>query len=98
MQKKTNRHLYIIEQMAKLPIPLTMYVSRHSWAGIAKSRNIPIGVISESMWHTSERATRIYLASFDNSHINNANRIVIKGSQTRLCLTACCGHVELANV
>lgn len=79
MQKKINRHLRVIGQMAKLPIPLTMYVSRHSWASIAKSHNIPIGVISESMGHTSERTTRIYLASFDNSRIDNANRIVIKG-------------------
>jgi len=79
MQRKINRHLKDIGQMARLPVQLTMYVSRHSWASIAKSRNIPIGVISEGMGHTSEKTTRIYLSSFDNSRIDNANRIVIKG-------------------
>lgn len=79
MQKKINRHLKVIGRMADLSLPLTMYVSRHSWASIAKSRNIPIDVISEGMGHESESTTRIYLASFDNSRIDRANRIVIKG-------------------
>lgn len=54
-----------------------MYVARHSWASIAKSQNIPIGVISEGMGHDSESTTRIYLASLDNSIIDKANRMII---------------------
>ncbi len=57
--------------------PLTMYVARHSWASIARSKNVPISVISEGMGHNSERTTQIYLASIDRSQIDNANVSII---------------------
>lgn len=53
------------------------YISRHTWASIAKSKNIPISVISEAMGHDSESTTRIYLASLDTSVIDNANKLII---------------------
>ena len=54
-----------------------MYVARHSWASIARSKNVPISVISEGMGHNSERTTQIYLASIDKSQIDNANVSII---------------------
>ncbi len=60
-----------------LPIPLTMYVGRHSWASIAKSRNVPISVISEGMGHDSENTTQIYLASLDTSVVDRANKKIL---------------------
>lgn len=56
---------------------LTMYVARHSWASIAKSKNIPISIISEGMGHDSESTTQIYLASLDNSVIDKANEMIL---------------------
>lgn len=53
------------------------YISRHTWASIAKSKNIPISVISEAMGHDSESTTRIYLASLDTSVIDKANKLII---------------------
>ncbi len=44
-----NRKLKRIAKLAKISTPLTMYVSRHSWASIAKSKNVPLSVISEGM-------------------------------------------------
>lgn len=79
MQKRINRHLKVIGERLQLPLPLTMYVSRHSWASIAKSRGVPVEMISECMGHESAAITRIYLATLDNSRIDNANRIVIEG-------------------
>ena len=58
-------------------MPLTCYVARHTWASIAKSKNIPISVISEAMGHDSESTTRIYLASLDTSVIDKANKLII---------------------
>ena len=58
-------------------IPLTSYVARHSWASIAKSKNIPVSTICEAMGHDSERTTRIYLATLDTSSVDNANSIVL---------------------
>lgn len=54
------------------------YVSRHSWASIAKTKNISIGIISEAMGHDSETTTQIYLSSIQTNQIDNANRNILK--------------------
>ncbi|MBX9187746.1 site-specific integrase [Bacteroides sp. K03] len=73
-----NRNLKIIGRELGLSIPLTMYVARHAWASIAKSKNVPLSVISEGMGHDSEATTRIYLASLDNMAIDKANSLILK--------------------
>ncbi len=73
-----NRSLKIIGQELGLSLPLTMYTSRHSWASIARSKNIPISVISEGMGHDSEATNRIYLASLDNVAIDKANSLILR--------------------
>lgn len=75
----TNRKLKEIQQLLKLEMPLTMYVTRHSWASIAKSKNIPVAVISESMGHDSEATTQIYLASLTTDVIDKANALILRG-------------------
>lgn len=72
-----NRNLKQIGEKLGFPIPLTMYVARHSWASIAKSQNIPISIISDSMGHDSETTTRIYLASLDTKIIDKANKLIL---------------------
>lgn len=72
-----NRCLKELGRLAGLPAPLTLYVARHTWASIARSQNIPLPVISESMGHDSESTTRIYLASLDTAVVDRANRLVI---------------------
>ena len=57
--------------------PITFHVARHSWASIAKSRNVPISVISEGMGHDSENTTQIYLASLDTSVVDKANKKIL---------------------
>lgn len=76
-----NRNLKNIGNELDISIPLTMYVARHSWASIAKSKNIPITVISEGMGHDSEQTTQIYLASLDSSIVDKANSIILKSLQ-----------------
>ena len=75
---RTNKSLKEIAKMIGLSIPLTLYVARHSWASIAKSKNIPISVISEGMGHDSEMTTQIYLASLDNAVVDRANAQILK--------------------
>ena len=72
-----NRNLRKLGRELSLPVPLTMYVARHTWASIARSKNIPLSVISESMGHDSEATTRIYLASLDTDVVDQANWVVI---------------------
>lgn len=74
---RINAHLKIIGQLVGCPIKLTTYCARHGWASIARNLNIPLSIISESMGHTSESTTRIYLASLDNVLIDDANKMII---------------------
>ncbi len=74
---RVNHLLKKIGKQLDLPIPLTLYVGRHSWANIAKSRNVPISVISEGMGHDSENTTQIYLASLDTSVVDRANKKIL---------------------
>lgn len=76
--RMVNNKLKEIAKKICLPIPLSTYVARHSWASIAKSKNIPLSVISEGMGHDSETTTQIYLSSLDSSAIDRANSQIIK--------------------
>ena len=78
MAHNINRSLKKIGQEMRLQFPLTMYVSRHAWASIAKSKNVPVSVISEGVGHDSETTTRIYLASLDTLAIDKANNMILK--------------------
>ena len=80
--RRENNALKTIAQMAGLQAPLSTYVARHSWATIAKSKNVPVGVITDALGHDSILTTQIYLASIDTSAIDAANELVI-GSLSR---------------
>lgn len=73
-----NHNLKRIADMVGVTIPLTLYVARHSWASAAKSKGIPISVISEGMGHDNEATTQIYLASLDTSVVDRANSLILK--------------------
>ena len=73
-----NHKLKSIGDMIGIHVPLTMYVARHSWASVAKSKNVPISVISEGMGHDSQMTTQIYLASLDNTVVDRANFQILK--------------------
>jgi integrase len=71
-----NHSLQIIGDM--LGIRLTLYVARHSWASIARNKQIPISIISEALGHDSEQTTRIYLSSLESNTIDKANCMILK--------------------
>lgn len=75
---RINHLLKRLGKQVGLEIPLTTYVARHGWASIARSKNIPISIISEAMGHDSEKTTLIYLASLDTSAVDKANSIILK--------------------
>lgn len=77
--KRATRNRTKLIQVGKLldlPITLTPYVARHSWATIAKRSGVPTAVISEGLGHTTERTTQIYLDSFENEVLDAANRMI----------------------
>lgn len=77
-QYQTNRGLKTVATRIGLKIPLTLYCSRHSWASIAKSKGIPIGVISDGLGHDSELTTQIYLSTLDTTAVDRANALIMK--------------------
>lgn len=76
---KINRRLKEIASLIKLSMPLSLYVARHSWATIARGKDIPISVISEGLGHDSEMTTQIYLDSIRSSEVDKANRKILSG-------------------
>ena len=69
---KVNKHLKDIGDKLKLPIPLTTYIARHSYATVLKRAGVSTTIISESLGHSSEKIIQTYLDSFDNKQTGNA--------------------------
>ena len=67
-----NKHLKQIGKELHLPIELTTYVARHSFATVLKRAGVNTSLICESLGHSSEKVTQIYLDSFENSQIDEA--------------------------
>jgi integrase len=75
--RQYNRELKAISESLNLPVTLSSYVSRHSWATLARENGIPVSVISEGMGHSSEKITYAYLAALDPCYIDDANEIIL---------------------
>lgn len=69
---KVNKRLKDIGKELNIPIDLTTYVARHSFATVLKRSGVNISIISESLGHSSEKVTQVYLDSFENSQIDEA--------------------------
>ena len=72
----TNKKLKKLSEMAGLSESISTYTARHSWATIAKRSGIPTAIISEGLGHDSEETTQIYLDSFENEVLDQANEII----------------------
>ena len=75
---KINRRLKEIAAMINLSVPLSLYFSRHSWATIARGKDVPLSVISEGLGHDSEITTQIYLDSIKSWEVDKANRKILE--------------------
>ena len=70
--KAINRALRKIGAKLGIPIDLTTYVARHTFATVLKRSGVNIAIISESLGHSDLATTQIYLDSFENSQIDEA--------------------------
>ena len=71
---KVNERLKVVGKELGIPINLTTYVARHSFATVLKREGVSTSIICESLGHSSEKITQIYLDSFENSQIDEAMR------------------------
>lgn len=77
--KVCNKYLERIAQELKLPVKVTTYFARHSWATIAKKMGYSKELISESLGHSfGNKITESYLDSFDQEVIDAMNEEVCK--------------------
>lgn len=83
-----NGSLTEIGEQLSIPIHLTSYVFRHTWATEALRNDIPVAVISQALGHTSERTTRHYLAALDQSKLDAANKMITKGLDSLIGMRA----------
>jgi integrase/recombinase XerD len=75
--RKINTQLGFINNTLKLPIELTTYTARHSFATILKNKNAPIAMISELLGHSSIKTTQIYLGSFEDNAIHSITDLLL---------------------
>lgn len=67
-----NTRLKKIGKELEIPITLTTYVARHSHATVLKKAGVATSIISESLGHSSEKITQVYLDSFGNEQMDEA--------------------------
>ena len=75
--KKYNQNLERIRKLCGIDQKITSYVSRHSWATIAKRSGINIGIISDALGHHDPHITQTYLDSFGSDEIDKANEMML---------------------
>lgn len=67
-----NGYLAAIGNELGIDLKISSYVARHSYATVLKRSGVSTSVISESLGHSSERVTQVYLDSFENKQLNDA--------------------------
>ena len=76
-RRLVNKLFKKIAEDAGIEEKITSYYIRHSWATIAKNMGISTEIISEGLGHHSLKTTEIYLKSFDNAVLDDANELIV---------------------
>ncbi len=75
--KRYNDNMKVIGQACGVNHKITSYVSRHSFATIAKFKGVPVPIISQALGHESLDTTETYLAEFDDEVMDGYNEMII---------------------
>jgi integrase len=76
--KTTNKWLREIAKDCKISADITTYVTRHTWATLAKKKGYSNELIAEGLGHQyGNKITNIYLDNFDQCLIDEVNRQVL---------------------
>ena len=76
--KTTNKYLKRLSKLANLPINITTYSARYSFASISKQLGYSNEMIAEALGHEyGNRVTNIYLDAFDNNTLDEMHEDVI---------------------
>ena len=72
-----NRELARLMKQLLPGVSVSSYTARHTWATLAYHSGVPVGLISQSLGHSSIRVTMTYLKPLDAEVIDRINRQVI---------------------
>jgi len=61
-----NKNLKIVGQLAKLKIPLTMHIARHSFAYQLKGVTDNVNIIQDALGHSDQKITQVYLKALQD--------------------------------
>jgi integrase len=75
--RRFNRSLKRLMQLLLPGVEVSSYTARHTWATLAYHIGIPVGIICQSLGHSSIRVTETYLKPFENKRLDDANRKLI---------------------
>ncbi|OJW73647.1 MAG: hypothetical protein BGO68_00950 [Candidatus Amoebophilus sp. 36-38] len=75
--KQVNESLKELAKQVGIPVHLTTYVARHTYATVLKQSGVSTGVISEALGHKGEQITQTYLKNFSNEVIDEANNTLL---------------------
>ena len=73
-----NKHLKKIAEQAEIEKPLSMHISRHSFAHIAQESGAESSAIKTILGHSNLATTERYMGSFDTSKTDNTLRNLFK--------------------
>lgn len=78
-RKRYNRALHDLAELCDIPVRLTSYVSRHSFATMALLGDVPVIAISEMLGHKRLSTTQVYLKSLPSRILDEHHaRITLK--------------------
>jgi integrase/recombinase XerD len=70
--KLINKYIDRIAKVCDIPLKVTSYTARHSFATILKLSGAPIELISDALSHQDTNTTKNYLGDFENSALREA--------------------------
>ena len=80
LTRTTNKYLKRIGEQLGLPVKLTTYTARHSFATKLKnSEKVSLSFIMESLGHSSIKTTMDYLAGFEDDSIRKNHEVLMEG-------------------
>lgn len=91
--RRFNRELAKVMKVLLPGVKVSSYTARHTWATIAYHMGVSVGLISQSLGHSSIQVTMAYLKPFDAEVVDKLNRQVIsfvrkcKKQKKRSCST-----------
>lgn len=76
-RKRINRKLKELGKLAGIDPDISTYYARHTWATLASRSNLPINMIREGLGHSDISTTQIYIDSFGDDELDDANDRIV---------------------